>query len=213
MAKAVIFDMGNVLIGWDAHARYRPHFEDDAACAHFFKTLFREIYDAVHDDHREMEACLAPLKTRHAHAVPLIEVYEKDWGSFLTGVMEESVALVHELKAAGVPLYGLTNWPAQVWPPHRAVPEEAAAFAFLDHFDGIVVSGEERLRKPDPAIYLLALERFGLAPSEALFVDDLAENTAAAEALGMHAHRFEDAGRLRAALHAHGLLPEGGAAG
>lgn len=211
--KAVIFDMGNVLIGWDARARYRAHFDSDAALDAFFRALFREIYDAVHDDEREMEACLAPLKEKHPHARHLIEVYEKDWGSFLTGLIEESVALVHALHGAGVRLYGLTNWPHQVWPPHRAVPGTKAHYAFLDLFEDVLVSGQERLRKPDPEIYRLALSRFRLSPGEALFVDDLAENIAAAEALGMHGHVFETPAGLHAALCAHGLLPDKGRAG
>ncbi len=101
-------------------------------------------------------------------------------------------ALVDRLHAAGVPLFAITNFSGEFWPPFRK--REAAMF---DRFRGIVVSGEERLTKPDAAIYRLALDRFGLRPGEAVFIDDNAENVAAAAALGIEAILFSDAEGLR----------------
>jgi 2-haloacid dehalogenase len=100
-----------------------------------------------------------------------------------------------------VPLFAITNFSADFWAPFRAGEE-----AFFRRFRDIVVSGEEKLIKPDPAIYYRALHRFGLRPEEALFIDDRAINVAGAEAVGMHAHLFTDADDLRRRLEAEGLL-------
>ncbi len=108
--------------------------------------------------------------------------------------------LVAELDAAAVPLFALTNFSAEFWLRFRAV---APVF---DRFRGIVVSGEERLTKPDPAIYALTLARFGLGRGDAVFIDDRADNVAAADAAGLVGHRFVSAGDARAWLVALGLL-------
>ncbi|HEX7775720.1 MAG TPA: HAD family phosphatase [Parvibaculum sp.] len=207
MPRAVIFDMGNVLIGWDPQTPYRRHLPDDGALADFFAGFFRTIYNAVHDDPRPIRDCLAPLKEAHPDKLALIEVYEHEWASFLTGPMAESVEILQALAARGVALYGLTNWPHQVWPPSDHVHEDArAGYAFLGLFRDVVVSGQVGLRKPDGAIYLHALERFGLAASDAVFVDDLAENIEAANALGMTGILFRDAADLRVRLQGLGLI-------
>ncbi len=110
--------------------------------------------------------------------------------------------IVRELDEAGVPLFAITNFSHEFWPPFRA--REAALF---DRFTDIVVSGEEKMVKPDAAIYHLALARFGLRPDQAVFVDDNADNVAGAEAVGMHAVLFSDAAAFRARLVDLHLLP------
>jgi 2-haloacid dehalogenase len=108
--------------------------------------------------------------------------------------------LVAELDAAGVPLFAITNFSHEFFPPFRA--REAALF---DRFRDIVVSGDEKLVKPDPAIYRLALDRFGLAAQDAVFVDDNAANAASAAAVGLHAILFEGAEPLRVRLRELGF--------
>ncbi len=119
-------------------------------------------------------------------------------GAAVVGMHE----IVHELDAAGVPLFAITNFSHEFWPPFRA--REAELF---DRFRDVVVSGEEKLVKPDAAIYRLALDRFRLQPEKAVFVDDNAANVAGAAAVGMHAVLFTDAAAFRAQLVEHGLLP------
>ena len=154
-----------------------------------------------------MSECLAPLKEEYPELRHLIEVYERQWHLFLRGPIEESVVLVDRLYERGVPLYGLTNWPHQVWPPHDVAGiADPAAYGFLDKFQDIVVSGRERMRKPEPQIYDLALLRFSLEPHEAVFVDDLPENVEAARAHGLHGIHFTDAAALEAELVGFGLL-------
>lgn len=207
MPKAVIFDMGNVLIGWDPYTPYRRHLPDAAELVSFFSGFFREIYNAVHDDPRAMAECLAPLKEAHPDKLALIETYELEWASFLTGPMHDSVAVLHDLAVRRVPLFGLTNWPHQVWPPtDHVADDDRAAYGFLDFFEDIVVSGRVRMRKPDAEIYRHALERFGLAPADAVFVDDLVENIDAARDLGMTGILFQGAASLRIELATLGLL-------
>ncbi|RYY32517.1 MAG: HAD family hydrolase, partial [Sphingomonadales bacterium] len=111
------------------------------------------------------------------------------------------IDLVESLDAAGVPLFAITNFSHEFWPPFRA--REAALF---DRFHDIVVSGDEKLVKPDAPIYALALRRFGLGPGEALFIDDRADNVAAAEQAGLVGHVFTGVAGVRARLAELGLL-------
>ena len=203
--SAVLFDMGSVLIGWEARPPYRAHFDSEEALTEFLGGTFREIYDAVHDGDGSVAECLAPVRRRRPEAHDLIDVYE-GWGAFITGVMEDSVAVVRDLHRRGVPLYGLSNWPAQTWPPTRVVADEGNDYAFLDLFEDIWISGEHKLRKPDPASYRSALKRFGLEAREAVFVDDLPHNVEAARELGIHAIHFTDAPTLRIELESLALL-------
>ena len=105
------------------------------------------------------------------------------------------------MRARGVPLFALTNWSAEKFPLART------RFGFLDWFDGILVSGEERLKKPDPRIYRLAIDRFALEPAGTLYVDDSEVNVAAAARLGFKTHHFLEAAGLRNRVVACGLLP------
>lgn len=209
---SVVFDMGNVLIDWDPRAVYRPLFADEAELGLFMVGLFRRMHYAVHDSELAFGDALAPLRTQHPGEQHLIDIFETRWREFLRGPMAESVAVVEELAESGVPLYGLTNWPHQVWPPRA--PETADAddhdYGFLRHFRDIVVSGRVKMAKPDPAIYAHALERFRLRAEDAVFVDDLGANVDAAREMGMAAIRFTEAGALRAELAALGLLDRAG---
>lgn len=202
--RAVIFDMGNVLIDWDPDRTYQALLPEPQARARFFVGLFRRMHHLVHDTHRPFAEVLAPLKAELPDEADLIELFETRWHHFLHGPLSETVQIVQALKARGVPLYGLSNWPHQTWPPKSDNP--AHDFGFLDDFEDIVVSGTVGMKKPVLEIYEHALARFDLAPGEALFVDDLQENVAAAEELGMAAHLFSGAAGLRDALMVHGLL-------
>jgi 2-haloacid dehalogenase len=118
----------------------------------------------------------------------------------LGGEIPGTVAVLAELRAAGVPLYALSNWSAETFRLTRG------RFPFLEWFDGLVVSGEEGVTKPDRRIFELLIERFGLVPAATVFVDDSAANVTAARDLGLDAVRFRDAGGLRRDLAARGLL-------
>ena len=142
---------------------------------------------------------MAELSARHPDHAEMIAAYRDRWPEMLGGPITGTVAILEELAAAGTPLYALTNWSAHTWPHGRD------ASPFLRHFRGILVSGEERLIKPDPAIFYRLSERFGLTVTDLVFIDDNMKNAEAAAALGIHAIHFESPARLREELGALGL--------
>lgn len=204
--STAIFDMGSVLIGWEVRPPYREHFATEHELEEFLRGPFRTIYDAVHDGHGSIAECVAPMRQGHPEWGPLIDVYEHGWGNFITEVMSGTVEIVEELHQRGTPLLGLSNWPEQVWPPQKVRTDLTEQLAFLDLFADIWVSGEHKLRKPDPAAYRSALERFGIEPGDAVFIDDLEENVVAANDFGLHGLLFTDAPTLRRDLERYGLL-------
>jgi 2-haloacid dehalogenase len=113
------------------------------------------------------------------------------------------VEILRELRDAGTPLYALSNFSHETFPLARALPK----YGFLDWFSGIVISGEERLVKPDPRIYRVLLERHRLNAREVVYIDDNPANAAAATAVGMHGVHFTAPAALRAHLAGFGLLP------
>ncbi len=210
MRRAVIFDMGNVLIDWSPDRVYASHIADDQERAVFFAGLFSRMHWAVHDSDLSFSEALAPLKQAEPEAVVLIEQFELKWHTFLGGPIRETVKVLEGLVVRGVPLYGLTNWPHQTWPPRTVVsglpghvPHD---YGFLRYFEDIVVSGQVKMHKPNEDIYDYALARFGLRPQEAVFVDDLPENVETATRLGLHGICFTHADALEAELQALGLL-------
>lgn len=204
MRQAVIFDMGNVLIGWAPEQVYAAHLTDAASRTQFFTDLFPRMHNLVHDSQESFSEALAPLREEEPASAPLIDIFERRWHEFLQGPMEPSIAVVRELVDAGVPLYGLTNWPHQTWPPSALDGDHD--YGFLSEFEDIVVSGQVQMAKPDSAIYDLALERFSLSADEAVFVDDLAANVATACDLGLHGIQFTDADAMRSEFVRLGLL-------
>ncbi len=193
--SAVIFDVGNVLYDWNPRYLYGRLIGDDQALDAFLSNVATKAWHFQHDAGRpfaETSAELAALYPQHAE---MIALWGPRFGEQIPHALPGMPELVESLDSAGVPLFAITNFSGEFWPPFRA--RESALF---DRFRAIVVSGDERLVKPDPAIYRLALDRFGLAPGEAVFVDDNAANIAAAAAMGIHAILFVDAESLRDSL-------------
>jgi 2-haloacid dehalogenase len=201
---AVVFDLGGVLIDWDPRYLYRRLLDgDEAAVEAFLAEVCTPEWNARQDAGRPWEEAVAELCARHPEARSLIEAFDRRWEEMLGGPVEGSVELLAELRAAGLPLYALSNWSAAKFPIARA------RYPFLGWFDDVVISGEVGLLKPDPAIYRLLLDRHGLVPRQTLYVDDAEPNVDAARQLGMRALRFRDAGSLRAELAVLGLLESG----
>jgi 2-haloacid dehalogenase len=198
--KAVVFDLGGVLIDWDPRYLYRKLLADEAAVEEFLATVCTPEWNAEQDRGRPFAEGIAELVERHPVHAAAITAYHERWPEMLGGGIPGVVELLAELRSAGVPLYALTNWSAETFGIARE------RFEFLDWFDGVVVSGEERMVKPDLAIFRLLLDRFGLAPEGALFVDDSPANVAAARELGFDAVQFHGPDRLRRDLRERGLL-------
>ena len=198
---AVVFDVGNVLYGWDPDRFFAARLPDPDARARFLAEAdFMAWHEALDGGRRFAEAA-HDLSGRFPEYAGLIQAWSDDFGSTITGPVLGTHEIVNALDARGVPLYAITNFSADFWTPFHERER-----AFLSRFRGIVVSGREKLLKPHPDIYRLALRRFGLEAREALFVDDRAINVHGAEAVGMRAHLFTGAEDLRRRLEAEGLL-------
>jgi 2-haloacid dehalogenase len=198
--KAVVFDLGGVLIDWDPRYLFRKLLADEAAVEEFLATVCTPEWNAEQDRGRPFAEGVAELVERHPAHAAAIAAYAERWEEMLGGVIPGSVEVLAELRAAGMPLYALTNWSAETFVFARE------RFELLAWFDGVVVSGEERMIKPDPRFFRLLLERFGLAPESTFYVDDSEANVEAARRLGLDAVRFSDPRQLRRELVARRVL-------
>jgi len=141
------------------------------------------------------------LKAEHPDKAQLIEAYGARFDEMMAGSIAGSVEILAELRDRGTPLYGLTNWSAETYPP------AVERFAFLRWFQGILVSGEIKVIKPDPRIFELLIERFAIDPRRTVYIDDVEANVAAARPFGIHAVHFTTPAALRNVLVGLGLLP------
>ncbi|MBA17476.1 MAG: hydrolase [Sphingomonas sp.] len=198
---AVIFDVGNVLYRWEPRALYERLIDSDQALDAFLENVCTKEWHFQHDAGRDFADTSAELTAQYPQHADLIAAWGPRFNETLPGPAPGMPQIVADLDAAGVPIFGITNFSHEFWPPFRE--REAALFA---PFRDIVVSGDEKMVKPDPAIYALALKRFGLSGPDAVFVDDSLPNVEAARAAGIHAVLFTDSGDFRAELVRLGLL-------
>lgn len=197
---AVVFDVGNVLFHWDPRFLFEKLIPDEQERNWFLENVVTLDWHAQHDAGRPLAAMVAERCAEFPDHAAHIEAYVERWLETIPGPVPGVHALVDELAQRDVPLYAITNFGVEFWDLFRPT---APVF---DHFRDIVVSGAEQLLKPDPAIYRLALKRFGLEPGSALFIDDREENVRAGEAEGFPGHHFSDAGKLASELRSHGLI-------
>ncbi len=195
----MVFDVGNVLVRWDRRLPYLDRFEDPAELDRFLAEVIPLEWHVQHDAGRpaaEMVAERSALFPEHAE---LISDWFTHFNETIAGPVRGMPALVEDLHARGMPLYAITNFGADTWAGFLPT------FPLAERFRDIVVSGVEKLAKPDPAIFALAARRFGIDPTRALFIDDSLPNVIAARDSGWQAHHFVDAAGLRTELAAHGL--------
>lgn len=197
----MIFDVGRVLYDWDPRILYRRLIADDRALDAFLRDVVTHEWHFQHDAGRDFADTSAELAALYPQHAALIAAWGPRFLESIGAPIAGMPALVDELEAAGVPLYAITNFSHEFWPPFRA--REAAMF---DRFRDVVVSGAEKLVKPDPAIYRLALDRFGLEAAQTVFIDDNDANVAGAQGVGLIALHFENEPKLRGELQALGLL-------
>lgn len=197
----VIFDLGGVLIDWNPRHLYRKLFPgDEAAMEQFLAAVCTPAWNYGQDRGRLIADAVRELTAEHPQHSGLIAAYYTRFDEMMAGAIADSVAIVAELHARSVPLYGLTNFSAETY------PLAVARFEFLRWFRGILVSGEHGVVKPDPAIYRLLVERFGIDPRAAVFIDDVKANAEAAACVGIRGIHFIGAEALRVELAALGLL-------
>lgn len=199
--KAVVFDFGGVLIDWNPRYVYRELLASEEEVEDFLANICTHEWNHQLDLGKSWDVSVAELSAKHPDKAHLIKAYKDRWVDMLGGPIHESVDLLMELKARGVPLYGLTNW------SHETFGVAQKEFPFLRLFDGIVVSGEVKLAKPDPAIYEHLLSSFKLNPRETLFIDDRRENVQVAWDLGFNATQFLSPRQLEDDLVGYGLIP------
>ncbi len=199
--NTVVFDLGGVLIDWNPEYVYRQIFEDEAERRYFLTEVCSPHWNEQQDAGRSLQEATEWLVGQFPDYEPQIRAYYGRWQEMLGGAIPETVDILNQLRdQASHRLLALTNWSAETFPTALEL------FDFLHYFEGILVSGVEKLIKPDPRIYQLLISRYGLNPGESLFIDDNPKNVEGARAVGLHAVHFQSPGQLRKALEEWGIL-------
>jgi len=198
--NTVVFDLGNVLIRWNPRNLYRKLFVDDEqAMETFLSEVCSSDWNERQDAGRSWQEAIDEAIARHPTQEALIRAYRERWEEMLGGALEETVEILEQLHAKQVRLLALTNWSAETF------PIALERFAFLNRFEGILVSGAEGIIKPAPQIFQLLKSRYQFEGHHAVFIDDHAPNIEGARREGFHALQFSNAGQLRKDLVALGL--------
>jgi 2-haloacid dehalogenase len=197
----VVFDLGGVLVHWDPRLLFAQLLDEDEDVEAFLEEIDFAEWNHAQDAGKPWADAVAEHSARHPHRAEALAAYPERFAESITGLMDDSVAVVEELRERGVRLLALTNWSAELFPLVRP------RLRFLDDFEAVVVSGVEGLAKPDPALFRVLVERHAVVPEETVYVDDVQHNVDTATALGFRAHLFTDAPALRLFLVAQGLLP------
>ena len=198
--RALLWDVGNVIVRWNPRTLYAKIFKEPADLDRFLSHVGTIDWHAATDRGVTFADNIAALSARHPHHAEHIAAWWDRWDEMLSGTIPETESVIEDLAARGVPQFALTNMSSETWPGVKAM---SPAFR---HFRDAIVSAEERVIKPEPRIFEIVLERTGLEPADLLFVDDSAANITAAEALGFHVHHFTDPAALRPAVERLGLL-------
>jgi 2-haloacid dehalogenase len=196
----VVFDVGKVLFEWDLRHLFAKLIDEPLELDWFLANVVTPEWHFQHDAGRPLAEMAAELVALHPAYAPHIEAYRTRFNETIPGAVEGSLEIVHDLAERRVPLFAITNFGAEFWDMFRPTQP------ILDHFGDIIVSGVEKMVKPDPAIYALALRRFNLQPGEAIFIDDNLDNVISASKNGFAAHHFTEAKSLREELVVLGLL-------
>lgn len=198
--RAIIFDLGGVLIDWNPRYVYRQIFKTDEEVEWFLQNVTTLDWNEKQDEGYPLHKATEELIARHPEWETEIKAYYGRWLEMLGEAIHETVEIFRKLKTTGkYKLYALTNWSAELFPHARE------KFEFLKWFDGIVVSGEEKMRKPSAKFYRVLLDRYGLAPGQTIFIDDSLRNVEAAEKLGIKALVFKGPENLMQQLKEFGI--------
>ena len=197
--RIAVFDIGNVLVRWDMRFLFEKLIPDATELDAFLAQVCTMQWHGTLDAGATYADAIADLSARYPRYASVIAAYRSRWQETIAGPVAGSVEILERLRAAGVPTYAITNFPAETF------DETCARFPFLAGFEGVIVSGRERVAKPDPAIFRLFLDRFGLAAADCVFIDDNPANVAAAGSVGFTALPFTTPEKLRADLADLGL--------
>lgn len=198
--QTIVFDLGGVLIDWNPRYLYRQLLPDEAAVSDFLDNIATSDWNEAQDAGRSLAEGTALLVAQHPEYEALIRAFYGRWPEMLGGPISETVAILAQFRQSGrYPLYALTNWSAETW------PVAVAQYDFLSWFDGVLVSGAERMRKPEATFYRLLEHRFGIDLTTSLFIDDNLRNVEAARTLGMPSIHFQSPAQLVRDLLAYGI--------
>jgi 2-haloacid dehalogenase len=194
--KAIIFDFGNVLLEWNPRFVYQRFFPNDPeGMERFLKEVNFMEWNLLQDKGRPFTEGVAILSKEFPHYSHLIQAYHDQWTDSLGDSLAGTVEILKELKQAGYPLYGLSNWSAETFPYARKKHD------FFDLLDDMVISGEVGHVKPHPEIFQIMLDRIGKPANQCLFIDDSLTNIAQAQKMGFEVVHFQSPKQLRVALH------------
>ncbi|MGK0184445.1 MAG: 2-haloacid dehalogenase [Verrucomicrobiales bacterium] len=185
MIDTIIFDLGGVLIDWNPRHLYRKLMADEDRMEFFLANVCVPDWNEQHDAGRPVAEGMAELAAKHPEWQKEIFAYYGRWEEMLAGPINGTVEILSALKKSNKHrLLALTNWSAETFPIARE------RFDFLNCFEDILVSGEEKMKKPDPEFFQLLFEKFGVDPSRAIFIDDATRNIDAAGECGLHTIQF-----------------------
>jgi len=201
MINTIIFDLGAVLIDWNPHYMYRTIFADEEEMKNFLGTICTSDWNEEQDAGRPLQVATELLVEQFPEHEDNIRAFYSRWDEMLGDPLHDTVQIFRELKQSNrYKIYALTNWSAETFPVAQA------RYDFLNWFDGIVVSGAEKMRKPAPEFYQILLDRHLVKPEEALFIDDNYRNILAAEKMGIKSVHFTSAPELKEKLSEIGIL-------
>lgn len=199
--NTIIFDLGGVLIDWNPAYVFDKLIEDEAKRQQFFAEVCTSEWNEEQDAGRSLKEATQMLVDQHPEWQEYIEAYYGRWEEMLGGPIHETVEIFRQLKESGkYKLYALTNWSGELF------PIALQKYDFLHWFDGRLVSGDEKTRKPFPEFYQRLVDKFNIKKEEALFIDDNLRNVEAAIAFGIPTIRFENPAQLKTELESRGIL-------
>jgi len=197
--SSIVFDIGGVLIDWNPRHLFRKVFDSEAEMEWFLANVCTYEWNVQQDGGKLFSVATAELQEKFPEYSDKIALYYGRWEEMLDGEIKGTVEIFRKLKSAGMPLYALSNW------SHEAFPVAYNRYDFMKEFDGLVVSGYEKLLKPDHAIYRVLINRYSINPEESVYIDDNRPNADAAAELGFNAIHFRSPDQLRGELARLGL--------
>lgn len=201
MIKNIIFDFGGVLMDWNPRYFFKDYFKDDVKMEFFLKNIATDEWNAEQDRGRSLKEGTEILVQQYPEWEQDIRAYYDNWTTMLRADIPQNVAVLKKLGATHYALYGLTNWSQETF------PYALEHYDFFQLFQGkIVVSGEEKLIKPDAKIWQVLLERYQIQAGESVFIDDNPQNIAMAKTLGFHTIHIQDDTDLASELNALGVV-------
>jgi len=199
--ETVIFDLGGVLIDWEPRRLFRKIFESEDKMEFFLNNICTMDWNVQQDAGRSLKEATQILVDQYPKWKNEIEAFYGRWEEMLGGAIQPTVDILKELvDKKEHRIYALTNWSAETF------PVALRDYYFLQYFEGILVSGDEKLIKPDPKIYELILERYSINPATAVFIDDSEKNVKGAEACGIKGIHFKSGKQLKKDLEELGVI-------